>query len=320
MKLTFTYGSQVVALPALVAEHIEKATKSDIRILLELAADPVSFVDLSLAKERVAARCKRSLGEVDAALAFWRGAGVLALSEEAGPEAAVIAPAEAAEVPAPRVIADKGLPSYSTEELSGILERRRDLGKLIDDAQQAFGKIFNQSEITTIAGMADYLGLDAEYILLLLTHCRNMEKKSLRYVEKLAISLHDEGVHDARILEERLHRIEVMAHATGRVRAMFGMTSRALTSKEKALLEKWVCEMQYDDDVIRLAYEATVDATGKASIPYASKILERWFAEGYKTVEDVERAIAEYKRKKAGGSSFEVDDFFEAALRRTYGA
>ena len=61
MKLTFTYGQHVMALPVTVAEHIDKATKSDIRILLELAADPLSFVDLSLAKERVAARCKRSV-------------------------------------------------------------------------------------------------------------------------------------------------------------------------------------------------------------------------------------------------------------------
>ena len=28
---------------------------------------------------------------------------------------------------------------------------------------------------------------------------------------------------------------------------------------------------------------------------------------------------ADYKRKKSGGSSFDVDDFFEAAIRRTYG-
>ena len=53
-------------------------------------------------------------------------------------------------------------------------------------------------------------------------------------------------------------------------------------------------------------------------MPYANKILERWFADGYKTVADVDAALADYKRKKSGGSSFDVDEFFEAALRRTY--
>ena len=33
---------------------------------------------------------------------------------------------------------------------------------------------------------------------------------------------------------------------------------------------------------------------------------------------DVEKALADYRAKKNGGSSFDVDEFFEAALRRTY--
>ena len=231
-----------------------------------------------------------------------------------------VSAADTQQAAAPVVLSDKGLPVYSRQELAGILERRRDLAHLVDDCQQAFGKIFNTNEIGIIAGLADYLGLDGEYILLLLTHCRNMEKKSLRYVEKMAITLHDEGIHDARDLEQRLHRIEVMADATGRVRALFGITSRALTSKEKAVLENWICHMQYGEEMLRRAYEMTVDAIGKASIPYANKILERWYADGYRTVQDVERALSDYKRKKAGdGTSFDVDEFFEAALKRTYG-
>ena len=218
------------------------------------------------------------------------------------------------------VIAERGLPTYNTEELSSILDRREELRHLIDDCQQAFGKIFNQSEITVIVGLSEFLGLDGEYILLLLTHCRNMEKKSLRYVEKMAISLHDEGVQDPRELEQRLQHIELMAKASGKVRAMFGISSRSLTSKEKELLEDWICQKQYDERVIKRAFEITVDGIGKPSLSYANKILERWYAEGYRTLEDVDKAIAEYKRKKQGNtSSSDVDEFFEAALKRTYG-
>lgn len=219
---------------------------------------------------------------------------------------------------APRVISDKGLPSYSTEELSDILSQRKELAQLLDDCQQVFGKIFNTSEIAIIAGLLDYLGLDGEYVLLLLMHCRNMEKKSLRYVEKMAIALHDEGIHGARELETRLQNIELMAKATGRVRAIFGITARALTSKEKGMLESWICKMKFDDVMITRAYEMTVDAIGKPSMPYANKILERWFADGYRTIEDVDKALDEYQKKKNNGSSFDVDEFFEVALRRTY--
>ena len=317
MRIGFLFGEGVAVVPANVIAHLERASKKDVAILLTLACEPMAQLDLAAATAAIAARGEHTAAEIDAAIAFWRGAGVLC-TDESAPACTVAPVAQAVAAPTPRVIAEKGLPTYSADELSLILARREGLAQLVDDAQQAFGKIFNMNEIAIIAGLVDYLGLTGEYVLLLLTHCRSMEKKSLRYVEKMAITLHDEGIHGARELEERLKNIEMMASATGRVRAIFGITSRALTSKEKAMIERWVCEMKFDEAVLTRAYEMTVDAIGKASMPYANKILERWFADGYKTVEDVEKALAEYKRKKNGGSSFDVDEFFEAALRRTY--
>ena len=41
MSLQFTYGSRVVLLPAAVIEHIEKATKSDIRILMIISGKTI---------------------------------------------------------------------------------------------------------------------------------------------------------------------------------------------------------------------------------------------------------------------------------------
>lgn len=319
MKLTWNYQNAVAVLPAAVADCVKNATKKDLCILLALAAEPLCAVDLTAAARAVATRLSMQENEVENALAFWRGTGVLVLDEGDDAPQAPAAVAQKAERPA-RIVADRGVPSYSTEELTALLTRRRELTALIDDCQRTFGKIFNTAEVGIIAGLVDYLGLDGEYILLLLAHCVHMEKKSLRYMEKMALTLHDEGVTAIDELQERLRRIETMAATTGKIRALFGIASRALTTKEKGMIEKWVCTMCYGDDVLKKAYEITVDSIGKASIPYANTILERWHAEGYRTLEDVERAIAEYKRKKtANGSSFDVDDFFEAALKRTYG-
>ena len=319
MKLIFDYGTDALLLPAAVIRHIDKATKKDIRILLALGADPMVRVDLKAALPLVAAGLGIAVSEVETSLSFWRGTGVLQITEEEATPAVEVPPAREESVP-PRVVADKGLPLYSTEELTKVLERQQGLATLIDECQNVFGKIFTSNEVSIIAGLVDYLGADAEYILLLLSHCVRMEKKSLRYVEKIAISLHDEGVTEARALEVRLHRIEEMAGATGKIRAMFGLQSRALTAKEKAMVENWVCKMQYADEVLKLAFDITVDTIQKPSMAYANSILERWYSEGYRTAEDVQRAIAEYRRKKSNSTgSFDVDDFFEAALKRTYG-
>lgn len=313
--MSFTYGNSVLVLPKDLLLHVDRASKKDLRVLLALAAEPLAMVDLDAACKKVAAALLMGEREVENALAFWRGTGLFTLEE--GGETAPLSVATAAR---PVVVSDGGLPSYSSQELTGVLERRSDLSLLIDECQRVFGKIFNTKEISTVVGLIDYLGLTGEYILLLMAHCIRMEKRSMRYLEKMALSLHDEGILDVNALEERLNRAEMMASAEGRIRAMFGLSSRALTTKERRMVEKWICVMQYDDEVIRMAYEITVDAIGKPSLPYANTILERWFAEGYRTAEDVQRAIADYQRKKkTGGSSFDVDDFFEAALKRTYG-
>lgn len=321
MKLCFTYGTDALLLPAKVVQHVDKASKRDIKVLLSLAAEPLARIDLAAACRAVAQSLSLAEQEVDAALSFWRGTGVIDVLEEEASAVPVVKEAPVTrEEPAvtPRMMVEHGIPSYSSTELSGLLERRRDLAALVDECQRVFGKIFNTREVSLIAGMIDYLGFEGDYILLLLSHCVRMEKKSLRYVEKMAISLYDEGVTDSHVLEERLQRIELMASSVGKIRAMFGIASRALTAKEKGMVENWVCTMQYSDAVIRLAYETTVNAINKASITYANSILERWYAAGYRTIEDVERALSEYKRKKKG-DSFDVDDFFEAALKRTYG-
>lgn len=315
MKLLFSYADGAMTVPTALAAAAEKATKKDLRVLLTLAADPLSAIDLAAAKKAAAAQLGLSDADVDSALAFWRGAGVIAPEKEETPKPA----AQAAPPAKPALREEKGLPHYTTEELSGLLERRRDLAHLIDACQQTFGKLFNTAEVNIIAGMTDYLGLDGEYILLLLSHCARMGKKSLRYAEKTAISLYDDGVQDAASLEERLRRIEQMSEAIGKIRAMFGISARDLTSKEKAMVENWVCGFRFDEAVLRRAYEVTVDSTGKASLPYANSILERWNAEGLRTVEDVDKALDAYRAAKNGDamSSFDVNAAFEAALHRS---
>ena len=112
-----------------------------------------------------------------------------------------------------------------------------------------------------------------------------------------------------------MHQLE------GAIRQMFGLKSRALTAKEKNAIEKWV-SYGYNEEIIRRAYEITVNSTGNASIPYANSILERWHSEGLNTIEEIDRRLAEERAEKEGrttfGNSFQTDDFFQAALEKSF--
>ena len=312
--MSFQYGNRVLVLPASALAVIEQASALDLRVLLSVAGNPDLLTDPVGSASALSDALGVGAAEIGNSLAFWRGAGVLA---EGDNTAAVQAekPTRVQKKP----VAERGLFTYTTAELAETVQSNAELSALINACQQTFGKIFTTAEVAVIAGLCTQLSLDGEYILLLLSHCVRMGKKSLRYAEKTALSLYDEGVTTAAALEERLRRIEMMADASGKIRLMFGMASRSFTTKEKRMIENWICTMGYGHEVIRLAYEATVDAIGKPSIAYANTILERWYAEGYRTTEDVTAAMEAYRRQKMGGSSFDIDDFFEAALKNTYG-
>ena len=74
------------------------------------------------------------------------------------------------------------------------------------------------------------------------------------------------------------------------------------------------------DELVALAYEKTVDATGKASIPYANSILAAWHEKGIKKPDDVEKLPARaQKGAEKTPQSFDVEDVFNRAINRSYG-
>lgn len=147
-----------------------------------------------------------------------------------------------------------------------------------------------------------------------------MQKKSVRYVEKIAIDLYDRDITTYSALEDELVKIRDRVSFESFIRNLFGTGKRALIKKEKDFLTAWNEKYCFSHDMIKKAYEITVAKTNDSSMSYANAILENWYAAGYKTVEEVENA--ENERNKAAstqpGSSFATDDFYEAALMRSY--
>lgn len=332
MEWKWNYGQGVLTLPAAVLET--DATPQQLRILLWIASDPTLFSKpAQLAK---LAGCERE--EVGEILQFWQDCGILSRGDATNPASrtkrvqtrAATSPKSGptpakAEKPTPRPAvqtlarADE-LPTYTTEQLTELLERNRALRTLIDEAQNVWGKVFIPYEVQLLVGLSEFLRLDDEYILLLLAHCKRIGKKSLRAVERYAIGLADSGVTDAAALEDYVCRAEARQTLQGKVREMFGMGARDLTGKESKMLDAWI-SYGYGEDIIRRAYEITVGATNSPSIPYTNAILERWHTEGLNTAEEIDAAIMAEKEKKGTApkqGSFDTDDFFEAALARSY--
>lgn len=325
MKLN--YLQDIVVLPASVLSTVSDADPAWVRVLLWLASD------LSLAEKpkQLAKLADCDVKNVKAALQFWSSHGVLADENGiAAPDALPVmgraaheSDGKEAESASKKTVLRRAdtLPQYTATELGDLLEKRANVRILVDEAQRILGKMFHPAETNLLVGMLDYLEMSEECILLLLAHCKRIGKTNMRSIEKYACNLAEKGILEASAMEEELRTLEELHSFEGEIRTLYGLKSRALSAKESKMLRAWV-SYGYGIEIVRRAFEETVNATGEASLPYTNAILERWHNEGLQTLEQIDQSISDRKAKKDTatqstlGNSFDTDAFFEAALRR----
>jgi hypothetical protein len=279
LKYKVIYGEHVTAFPKSALDVLKRAGAADLKVLLCLCSEDGGADIKKLVK---LTGCDAD--EVRDAMAFWRGAGVVEADNTAVKEATSRKKA----TPDDTVNNDEDkkaekkltraneLPSYTSDQLSDIVEERAEIATLITECQNIMGKMFNIKEINVLIGLVDYLGLDCEYIMMLLTHCVSIDKKTLHYAEKMAFSLYDAGICTSAELTAEFEKRDRVHNISNKIRSLFGLGDRAFTTKEKKLIASWVNDMGYGADIIERAYEVAADATGKGSIPYANSVLERW--------------------------------------------
>ncbi len=297
------------------------ASAEELRVLalLALGEGPLSAEELETA-------AKLSAEDVRDVLAFWRGAGAIVSKEGGKTPIKKKKYVESADRLAP----------YSDSEAAKLIEDGN-LASFIEECQEIYGKVLSPTDIKTILGLHDQLNFDLEYICLLLAFCNeNGTRKPLRYIEKVAYSLYERNVHSVRELEQYIEQKHIDDSREGKVRKLFGLGTRALTSQEEAAILRWFDEYEYDNSVIEYAYELNVNAAAKPTIRYTDAILTNWYKAGcrnllavkeYNEKQKEERKNAKKAKKsekktdaeKESMRSFDVDDFFEHALNRSYG-
>lgn len=322
-KLTIQYRNGM--LPANLSELLANADETDLRVLVaaQMLADESGVVETG----ELASALALSEGEVSASVKFWRGAGVLAATSSKKKTTATVekTPEKTPEkVPTAHragALEQSGtLPSYTTGELADLIEQRRVSAEFIDEAQRVMGKVFRTYDTGVLVGIVDRLGFEEAAVLAMLAYVVQKGKKTLRYAEQMAISFYDEGITDTADVLARLGRMERSGEVIGKIRVLYGAAGRELTTSEKKLFTSWCEKLAYDIDVIRLAYDITVDSIQKPVPKYTNSILEAWHAQGLRTADEVRTYLDAEKKKKDGASekSYDIDEFIEAALKRSY--
>lgn len=323
MTIEMEYGKGVVALPEAILSYLDKASPLALKLFVLLASERSLREDFSLADTAKAFAVTPE--EIERAITFWVNAGLLNLfgSESAEKEQlvakkpAISVSTKTADNGERVTVVTGGMPTYTGKEIEAMMQGDESLALLLEECQKIAGKMFGVHETNRLFGMADYLRFDHESILLLFAYAAKIGKCSVPYVEKMAVSLVQEGITSYDAVESYLSAKEKQHTLEGIVRKLTGVAQRAFSAKEKKFLASWT-EIGFSESLLTLAYEVTVDNTGAFSFPYMNKVLLNWREAGYTTAEEVNAALQSYRaqREETSDKSFDVDEFFEAALKR----
>ena len=306
MKISIKYCGGIINLPDAVLNSLSEASEAELKVILGISAYSQHFADFDRALPLLAEKLDLSLNEIKGALKFWQGAGILSIDGMTDISQITISAVTSKTNEAP---------SYTGEQILKMVEKNPSFKMLADCAANVLGKDFTPTDLNSLLEIKEFYKFSDEYILMLLQHCVESDKASWAYIRKTSKILYDEGVDTYEKLEAHLAARKNKRSFEYKIRKLFGVGYREFTKRERTYFDKWV-ELKHSYDLVKRAYEISIDNGKGTSWSYIAKILENWHTQGIKTVEDAEKSLASYKSKSTM-SSFDTDEFFEAALKRS---
>lgn len=325
--------NQVFAVPAAVVDrHLKMAGSAQLKVLLWLLRRAGQEND----PEEIGASLGLSRADVCDAMQYWIEAGLIREKDgELTPagtvqkEETAVSPQEQKQqaVPQAEPIAAEKLPrkpirprQLDSAEVAARINSDEEIRFMMDTVQSIFGRPISTPEMGTLLNLHDWDGLPADVVVMLVQYAVSTGKNNMAYIEKMAISWASEGIDTHEKAERKICELDDRRKAWNRICKLFGIEKRPASAAESEAVSRWINLWQFDDDLIREAYDRCVDSTGKVRFSYINKILERWNTQGVRTVAEARsekdgkkqaaKPVAEGKRK----TSYDINEFEKMAL------
>lgn len=315
-KLNFDSGAAVIPISAL-RKLSDGTTAENIRALCLLAEYGLASRPFDTVVAEISAAGLMSEEKLRLSAAYWHGAGVLTSN------GTVIAQNQKA----PAALSEKlqtgaEAEAVTSEKIRDWMDNNIQVQNFIKTCEDIYGDLFNQTELTVILTFSREYRMKDECIFMILGYCKD-NSYGIGYAKKLFARMVDNGIDNIEDVRKELEFLQSHTAYSTSIKRIFGI-DRALTSYEKPIVEKWQKEYSFTPEIIQLAFDRAA-ASGKAKISYCNKMMIAWREEGLMTADEIRAAIdkrrEDHKKTEASNkknSSFSTDDFFAAAISRSY--
>ena len=187
----------------------------------------------------------------------------------------------------------------------------KDLERTIYMAETYIGRPFSTTELNSFCYINDQLHFSSDLLEYLIEYCVTRGKKSVRYIESVAINWYQQGITS---VQEAKEQSTLYSQNVFPIMKAFGISNRDPGSAELDYIKKWN-SLGLGTDIIIEACSRTLLATHQASFPYANKILEDWKRLGVRNTSDIKH-LDDKHRSTASSSSDSAAGYTQGQPRK----
>ena len=318
-KITLLYNVQneVTVLPnKFIDEYMIKADGEYVKIYLLILR--LQGMGLPVDVDHLADHLELTRKDVLRALSYWEKAGLLQASEPSVPEKTASAASTGTQKGAssqqgtlsPTITSVPEKTTLSPTDVENSM-KDTDLERTIYMAETYIGRPFSTSELNSFCYINDQLHFSSDLMEYLIEYCVSRGKKSVRYIESVAINWYQQGITS---VQEAKEQSTLYSQNVFPIMKAFGISNRDPGSAELDYIKKWN-SLGLGTDIIIEACSRTLLATHQASFPYANKILEDWKRLGVRNTSDIKH-LDDKHRSTASSSSGSAAGYTQGQPRK----
>ena len=127
----------------------------------------------------------------------------------------------------------------------------------------------------------------------------------MRYIEKTAYQWERNGILTLDLAEDYLRKLAKYRSREEEIKEAIGLGGHELTARAQEYVKSWI-DLGFSADAVEIAYERTVDNTGKLVWKYMDSILQRWHGKNLHTTQAIEKYDTRKPEPQTGAGSQEI--------------
>lgn len=306
-KIDFGRWNSVFAVPCdIVDKYIAKLSGEDVKVLFYLIRNAGTSADLHTISSCVGVRPESA----ERSLANLSNLGLI--SQNTGNEAKSIGDntsrcnfKKSHEIKYSRP---------SAADIAKRVEASKELYFMMQEAQVILGRPLSSGDSAVLITLHDNEGLPADVILMLLQYAVSVGKTNMRYISKIGVSWAECGIDNIQKAEKKIEELNNKNVAWRNFESIIGIDHRAPTETESEAVSRWINEWNFDERMIKEAYDRCVNMNGKYVLKYMDSIIKRWNKEGIFKIEQAvmenrKRSQKKYESESGSGASYNIEEY-----------